>query len=93
MTPEAIARYNLAARSERAGMLPSGSLVARARRAEVSRIRRLGPHGSPCVPVDMEELTRGCGAACTEDGIHYDETTYDAAAQIILNTLRMSYRR
>lgn len=93
MTPEAIARYNLAARSERAGMLPSGSLVGALDERRFPESDVLGPHGSPCVPVDMEELTRGCGAACTEDGIHYDETTYDAAAQIILNTLRMSYRR
>jgi hypothetical protein len=93
MTPEAIARYNLAARSERAGMVPSGKLTGAMDEQRFRQSDELGPHGSPCVPVDMEELTRGCGAACTEDGIHYDDITYDAAAQIILNTLRMSYRR
>lgn len=74
-------------------MVPSGKLTGVVDEQRFRLSDELGPHGSPCVPVDMEELTRGCGAACTEDGIHYDDTTYDAAAQIILNTLRMSYRR
>lgn len=34
----------------------------------------------------------GCGAACTEDGIHYSNSTYDAALQVWANALALSLR-
>eukprot|EP00850_Spirogloea_muscicola_P018519 SM000170S02691 [mRNA] locus=s170:296607:300962:- [translate_table: standard] len=46
--------------------------------------RLLLPDG-PCTLVDLRALSRGCGGGCTEDGIHYDAATYDAAVQGILN--------
>ena len=51
-----------------------------------------GKSAPPCVPVDMEPLTRGCGPGCTEDGIHYNNATYDAAAQIVFNGLRIAWQ-
>lgn len=35
----------------------------------------------------------GCGASCTEDGIHYSNSTHDAALQIWANSLEMSLRQ
>lgn len=44
-----------------------------------------GPFGL----VDMHHLTRGCGPDCTHDGLHYSNTTYDAALQIWANSLQL----
>ena len=32
-------------------------------------------------------MTEKCGSKCSVDGVHLDETTYDAAAQVLLNSL------
>lgn len=44
----------------------------------------LVPRG-PCHVLDVHRVTRGCGAACTLDGMHYSNTTYDVLLQLWLN--------
>ncbi|KAL3149930.1 hypothetical protein ABBQ38_013293 [Trebouxia sp. C0009 RCD-2024] len=39
--------------------------------------------------IDMHHLTQGCGLDCTHDGLHYSNTTYDAALQIWINSLQL----
>ncbi|GKV20321.1 hypothetical protein SLEP1_g30466 [Rubroshorea leprosula] len=43
--------------------------------------------GGPMVLMDIESLTWNCGPRCTEDGMHYDGTVYEAAVHIMLNAL------
>mmetsp|Transcript_46244 Transcript_46244/g.117063 ORF Transcript_46244/g.117063 Transcript_46244/m.117063 type:complete len:378 (+) Transcript_46244:446-1579(+) len=43
---------------------------------------------APLAMVDVTRLTGACGQSCTEDGIHFSDSTYDAAMQVILNTVR-----
>ena len=98
MTPSMAERFNLAAR--RSGLLPPVKTARRSKRSSAAARTGFEPPTSaksprrppPCVPLDMEPLTRGCGPACTEDGIHYDNTTYDAAAQIVFNGVRLAWR-
>ena len=42
---------------------------------------------SQTLAIDFGALTEKCGAKCSVDGVHVDETAYDAAAQILLNAL------
>mmetsp|Transcript_1538 Transcript_1538/g.4445 ORF Transcript_1538/g.4445 Transcript_1538/m.4445 type:complete len:394 (+) Transcript_1538:507-1688(+) len=37
--------------------------------------------------IDMHHLTASCGASCTEDGIHYSNSTYDIVSQVFLNMI------
>eukprot|EP00897_Mesotaenium_endlicherianum_P005885 jgi/Mesen1/5324/ME000266S04512 len=39
----------------------------------------------PAFGVDLKGLSRGCGQECTSDGMHYNNATYDAAVQVVLN--------
>jgi hypothetical protein len=41
----------------------------------------------PARVLDMHALTRGCGEACTHDGIHYNDAAYDAVLQQLLQVL------
>lgn len=50
----------------------------------------LAPAG-PVFLIDVHRLTKGCGPTCTLDGLHYSNTTYDAAVQILANNLRLSH--
>lgn len=50
--------------------------------------RILLPDG-PFSLIDMHRLTQGCGPDCTHDGLHYSNTTYDAALQIWINNLQL----
>jgi hypothetical protein len=43
--------------------------------------------GGPLVLLDVRLLSQGCGAQCTDDGMHYDGMVYNAALQIMLNAL------
>ncbi|KAJ4802899.1 Pmr5/Cas1p GDSL/SGNH-like acyl-esterase family protein [Rhynchospora pubera] len=47
------------------------------------------PKGSsgPFMLLDIGLLTRGCGPLCTLDGMHYDGAVYDAAVNIMLNSM------
>ncbi|XP_078445745.1 protein ALTERED XYLOGLUCAN 9-like [Wolffia australiana] len=47
----------------------------------------LREEGGPFVLVDLGGLTAGCGEACAEDGLHYVEGVYEAAVQVLLNSL------
>jgi len=47
----------------------------------------LQPSG-PAYQLDMTRLTSGCGPGCTEDGIHYNNRTFDVALQQTLNALQ-----
>lgn len=47
----------------------------------------LAPRG-PCLPLDVAGVTGGCGAACTEDGMHYSNATYRVLLQQWANALR-----
>jgi len=47
----------------------------------------LAPRG-PCLPLDVAGVTRGCGPNCTEDGMHYSNTTYHVLLQQWANALR-----
>lgn len=38
---------------------------------------------APVHVVDMHALTHSCGPSCTEDGIHFSNSTYDVAMQVI----------
>jgi hypothetical protein len=42
---------------------------------------------SQTLAIDFGALTEKCGSRCSVDGVHVDETAYDAAAQILLNAL------
>ena len=42
---------------------------------------------SQTLAIDFGALTEKCGPKCSVDGVHVDETAYDAAAQILLNAL------
>lgn len=39
----------------------------------------------PCLEIDMEKISGGCGSSCTRDGMHYNEATFEACATILLN--------
>jgi hypothetical protein len=54
---------------------------------EVARTKILRQSGGPLVLLDVRLLSQGCGARCTEDGMHYDGVVYNAALQIMLNAL------
>ncbi|KAJ3689687.1 hypothetical protein LUZ61_018851 [Rhynchospora tenuis] len=43
--------------------------------------------GGPFTLLDIGLLTRGCGPLCTLDGMHYDGAVYDAAVNIMLNSM------
>ncbi|TYJ25936.1 hypothetical protein E1A91_A07G083000v1 [Gossypium mustelinum] len=43
--------------------------------------------GGPLFLLDFQSLTWNCGPHCTSDGMHYDRAIYEAAVQIMLNTL------
>ncbi|KAL4323399.1 hypothetical protein GQ457_11G005340 [Hibiscus cannabinus] len=43
--------------------------------------------GGPLLLLDSQSLTWNCGPHCTSDGMHYDGAIYEAAVQIMLNTL------
>lgn len=53
----------------------------------------LAPDGGPCLDVDLGPLSEGCGAGCTEDGMHYRDETYSAGAQVMLNAMCFVQRR
>ncbi|KAK9832424.1 hypothetical protein WJX74_009685 [Apatococcus lobatus] len=63
---------------------------------EVDAYNRAIMNSSVLVPsgplhlLDMHHLTQGCGPACTHDGLHYSNATYDAAMQIWANHLLLS---
>jgi hypothetical protein len=42
---------------------------------------------SQTLAIDFGAMTEKCGSKCSVDGVHLDETTYDAAAQVLLNSL------
>ncbi|CAI5466734.1 unnamed protein product [Closterium sp. Yama58-4] len=46
-----------------------------------SQVEELGP----CVLLPLRELSKGCGESCTPDGMHYNDDTYAAAVQVMLN--------
>ncbi|CAI7804161.1 unnamed protein product [Closterium sp. NIES-53] len=50
-------------------------------RGESHQVVELGP----CVLLPLGELSKGCGEVCTLDGMHYNDDTYAAAVQIMLN--------
>ena len=44
--------------------------------AQASKAGILAPGGA-LLPLDVHALGRGCGEGCTEDGIHYANSTYE----------------
>jgi hypothetical protein len=50
-----------------------------------SRIFR--SYGGPLLLLDIQSLSWNCGPRCTNDGMHYDGTVYEAAVHILLNAL------
>ncbi|XP_011038337.1 PREDICTED: uncharacterized protein LOC105135244 [Populus euphratica] len=49
--------------------------------------RLLRRYGGPLLLLDIQSLSWNCGPRCTIDGMHYDETVYEAAVHILLNAL------
>jgi hypothetical protein len=41
----------------------------------------------PFMLLDIGLLTCGCGVNCTSDGMHYDDAVYNAAVNIMLNSM------
>lgn len=35
---------------------------------------------------DLHELTKACGSACTDDGVHYDPVVYEVVAHAVMHT-------
>ncbi|KAJ3680416.1 hypothetical protein LUZ60_016694 [Juncus effusus] len=54
---------------------------------ETREAKLLRRHGGPLMLLDVELLSQGCGARCTEDGMHYHNAVYDSILQIMLNAL------
>ncbi|KAJ4759271.1 Pmr5/Cas1p GDSL/SGNH-like acyl-esterase family protein [Rhynchospora pubera] len=54
---------------------------------EVATTKILRQSGGPLMLLDIRWLSRGCGARCTDDGMHYNGVVYNAALQIMLNAL------
>jgi hypothetical protein len=44
----------------------------------------------PFMLLDIGLLTRDCGVHCTLDGMHYDDAVYNAAVNIMLNSMLIS---
>ncbi|KAJ6396543.1 hypothetical protein OIU77_021553 [Salix suchowensis] len=49
--------------------------------------RILRSYGGPLLLLDIQSLSWTCGPRCTNDGMHYDGTVYEAAVHILLNAL------
>ncbi|KAL5574160.1 hypothetical protein UlMin_023757 [Ulmus minor] len=49
--------------------------------------RILRQSGGPLLALDIESLSWNCGIRCTVDGMHYDESVYEASVHIMLNAL------
>ncbi|KAB5560849.1 hypothetical protein DKX38_005806 [Salix brachista] len=49
--------------------------------------RILRSYGGPLLLLDIQSLSWNCGPRCTNDGMHYDGTVYEAAVHILLNAL------
>jgi hypothetical protein len=86
MTPTAVAGAKLLTPEKRAA-LTEAAVAAYRQRGE----RLLLPRG-PCLPLDVHAVTAGCGPACTADGLHFRNSTYDALVQIWANQLRILRR-
>ncbi|KAJ7960037.1 PC-Esterase [Quillaja saponaria] len=54
---------------------------------ELHKSKLLRKSGGPFLLLDIESLSWNCGVRCTDDGMHYDESVYEAAVQIMLNAL------
>lgn len=54
--------------------------------------RLLRQTGGPMILLDIQSLTWNCGAHCTYDGMHYDTAIYEAAVQIMFNSLLIKSR-
>ena len=39
----------------------------------------------PCLEIEMENISGGCGNTCTKDGMHYNDATFEACVTIIVN--------
>ena len=92
LTPSRTVPAKFADDRKRARMTPEKG-EAYARVASSSPLfERVAPTGRTfVVPVDLGSITASCGEECTEDGIHYAPASYDAAVQIIANTLRAAW--
>lgn len=62
------------------------SQVAAYNAAAIERSGLVRPRGRLQL-LDLHTLTAGCGDACTGDGIHYNNATYDTALQQLLQVL------
>ncbi|XP_043715187.1 uncharacterized protein LOC122663646 [Telopea speciosissima] len=54
---------------------------------ELYESKLLRQSGGPLLLLDFQSLSRNCGPRCTIDGMHYDESVYEAAVHIIFNAL------
>ncbi|KAK2986860.1 hypothetical protein RJ640_009594 [Escallonia rubra] len=54
---------------------------------ELYRSRLLRQSGGPLLLLDIESLSRKCGAGCTMDGMHYEAAVYETSVHIMLNAL------
>jgi hypothetical protein len=70
-------------KTEEKRRMMTNSQVAAYNVAAIERSGLVRPRG-PLQLLDLHTLTAGCGDACTVDGIHYNNATYDAALQQLL---------
>ena len=47
----------------------------------------------PAALLDLRRVTAGCGPACTFDGLHYGNATYDTAVQFMAAHLALDEAR
>ncbi|XP_010263129.1 PREDICTED: uncharacterized protein LOC104601483 [Nelumbo nucifera] len=63
------------------------SVMYDAYNSELYESKLLRQSGGPLLLLDIQSLSRNCGALCTVDGMHYDGVVYEAAIHIMLNAL------
>lgn len=56
---------------------------------EVQESQILHPKGVAML-LDIQKLSRQCGPRCSHDGIHYNQAIYQAALQVLINSLLLS---
>ncbi|XP_068647858.1 protein ALTERED XYLOGLUCAN 9-like [Aristolochia californica] len=54
---------------------------------ELTESKLLHQSSGPLMLLDVKSLSQNCGSHCTADGMHYQGVVYEAAVQIMLNTL------
>ncbi|KAJ3682012.1 hypothetical protein LUZ60_014585 [Juncus effusus] len=69
------------------------STILRAYERETERRDILEREDGPFFLIDFGGLSKGCGIRCTLDGMHYDRTVYEAAVNILLNSIVYESRR